>query len=65
VKAGWLRFIEHTMQRSDSMLQSRRCLKHSPVTPDRLQRFQRKPQVLAALNHPNIAHIYGLEESRA
>jgi len=30
---------------------------------DRMARFQREAQVLASLNHPNIASIYGLEES--
>jgi serine/threonine-protein kinase len=31
--------------------------------PNRLARFQREAQALAALSHPNIAAIYGLEES--
>ena len=39
--------------------------------PDRLARFEReatvflflRPEVLASLNHPNIGHIYGLEEA--
>jgi eukaryotic-like serine/threonine-protein kinase len=31
--------------------------------PERLARFHREAQVLASLNHPNIAHVYGFEEA--
>ena len=29
--------------------------------PERLTRFTREAQTLASLNHPNVAHVYGVE----
>ena len=34
------------------------------IDPDRVARFEREAQLLAALNHPHIAAIYGLEASQ-
>src|SRR6185436_1307921 len=36
---------------------------HFAENPDRLSRLQREAQLLALLNHPNIAHVYGLEQT--
>jgi eukaryotic-like serine/threonine-protein kinase len=33
------------------------------LDPDRLARFKREAQVLASINHPSIAAIYGFEEA--
>jgi Tol biopolymer transport system component len=51
----------------DTKLQREVALKllppHVASDSDRLARFQREAQVLASLNHPNIAQIHGLEDS--
>jgi serine/threonine-protein kinase len=52
---------------TDTNLKRAVAIKVLPATlahdAERLARFQREAQVLAALNHPNIAHIHGLEQA--
>ncbi len=36
---------------------------HLANDPDRLFRFQREAQILASLNHPHIAQVFGLEQA--
>ena len=52
---------------TDTKLKRQVAIKVLPASvagdAERLARFQREAEVLAALNHPNIAAIYGLEEA--
>ncbi len=54
-------------QATDTQLNRQVALKILPDAfaddSDRLARFQREAQVLASLNHPNIGHVYGLDEA--
>ena len=54
-------------QATDTQLNRQVALKILPDAfaddPDRLARFTREAQILASLNHSNIAAIYGIEES--
>ena len=51
----------------DSKLKREVALKVLPADVandrERLARFQREAEVLASLNHPHIAHVYGIEEN--
>ncbi|HJZ98058.1 MAG TPA: protein kinase [Candidatus Solibacter sp.] len=50
---------------SDTNLRRQVAIKVLPASiaanTDRLARFHREAEILAALNHPNIAHVFGLE----
>ena len=54
-------------QATDTRLNRQVALKILPDAfaedPERLARFQREAQVLASLNHPNIAQIHGIEKA--
>jgi Tol biopolymer transport system component len=54
-------------QATDTNLKRQVAIKVLPTSvagdAERVARFQREAEVLAALNHPNIAHIHGLEKA--
>jgi len=64
IGAGGMREVYRA---TDSRLKREVALKvlRSSVAQDaeRVARFQREAEVLASLNHPHIAHIYGIEEA--
>src|SRR5829696_446125 len=61
-KAAWARCTKAR----DARLQRHVAIKILPAVfaadGDRVSRFQREAHVLASLNHPHIAQIYGVEE---
>jgi serine/threonine-protein kinase len=52
---------------SDTRLDREVAIKVLPAAvaaePERLARFEREAKLLAALNHPNVAHVYGFEQA--
>jgi eukaryotic-like serine/threonine-protein kinase len=54
---------------TDSRLKREVALKVLPADvagdPSRLARFQREAELLASLNHPHVAHVYGFQQSGA
>ena len=59
--------MDQVWQATDTQLNRQVALKILPdafaADPDRLARFTREAQILASLNQPNIAAIYGIEEA--
>src|SRR5262245_3291447 len=59
--------VGEVFRATDSRLKREVALKVLPADvaadPARLVRFQREAELLASLNHANIAHVHGLEES--
>jgi serine/threonine protein kinase len=61
-RAGWARYTALAIPRLGRDVAIKILPRAFTSDPDRLARFEREARVLASLNHPNIATIYGIEE---
>ena len=59
-KAGWARAAKDGKLRRDVAIKV--LPEEFAENAERLARFKREAKVLASLNHPNVASIYGLEQ---
>ena len=64
-RVAWAKCIGPGTRGSGVRSPSKPCPSSSPADPDRVPRFEREAQMLASLNHPHIAALYGLEEAAA
>ena len=62
-QAGWARSIGRVTHKLDRDVAIKILPQAFVADADRVARFQREAKVLASLNHPHIAAIYGLEEA--
>ncbi len=58
---AWAKCIAHSIRGSIARWPSRCCRQHLSRDPERVARLEREARLLAALNHPHIATIHGLE----
>ena len=64
-QAAWAKSIRPTTRKLGRDVAIKVLPEALASDPERIARFEREAKTLAALNHPNIGHIYGVEKSGA